>query len=379
MIHCTFCNKTKNEVDRMIKNNDSVYICETCVTMCYDLLTSNKKTTSTELELDDPMLIKQKLDEYVVGQDQAKIILSVNAYNHYKRINYKDETIDKSNILITGPSGSGKTFMVKNLANILKVPFVISDATNLTESGYAGGDVEDLIIKLYQKAEQDISLTERGIICIDEIDKKAKKETGRSDRDVSGEGVQQALLKMLEGDVVKIPENGNKKTAAKLVEINTKNILFIVCGAFVNLDSVITQRLKKNTFGFVTESAVDKEILGTDIITDDLIQYGLIPEFVGRLPNIVVLNELTEENLYDILTKTKNNIISQYKKIFEIDNVDLDFTKGALQSIAASSFKKKLGARGMRNILEKTLLEYQYQIKNLKDQKILITENMILT
>jgi len=396
-LECSFCGKSQHEVKRLI-SGAVAYICDDCVELCHGILKQeeidHKDQNSPKIkdnEIPNPRAIREFLDQYVIGQDYAKMVISVAVSNHYKRITnpiIDDVELDKSNILLIGPSGSGKTYIGQTIARMLDVPFVIADATGLTESGYVGDDVESIITRLVQNAGYDIKKAERGIVYIDEIDKKAKKESSSGNRDVSGEGVQQGLLKMLEGAEIRVPASGGKKNSnQELLTINTKNILFIVGGAFVGLDKIVNKRLNKNntSMGIGAKlSVVDKEVeIGKvleQIESEDLVSFGLIPELIGRIPVIGHLNELTEEQLVQILTEPKNSVVKQFNKLFGLDKVDLEFTDEALVEIAKIAKTKKVGARGLRSIIEHKLIRIQYELPELFDQgvsKILVDKNVI--
>ncbi len=377
---CSFCGKGQSDVQRLIAGPD-VYICDECVSLCNDIMA--QETVSEEFEdrrLLPPMEINELLDEYVIGQAQAKKILSVAVHNHYKRVFYaqsiNDEVeIDKSNIMLIGPTGSGKTLLAQTLARILKVPFAIADATTLTEAGYVGEDVENILVQLLQNADYDIESASRGIIYIDEIDKIARKGDSPSiTRDVSGEGVQQALLKIIEGTEANIPPKGGRKhPQQEFIRMNTGNILFILGGAFIGLDKIITQRQKGSALGFGAKVEAAKERAIGEVLLDaepaDLIKFGLIPEFVGRIPVITGLDELTQEDLVRILVEPKNALSKQYAKLFELDKVKLRFTDNAMGAIAAKALERKTGARGLRNVMESTMLDVMYQLPSLTGVK----------
>lgn len=399
---CSFCGKSEEDVKLLIAG-PGVNICDDCTKLCFNIMDSQnlEEDDDTHVDLNGlpvPSEIKKYLDDYVIGQDVAKKYLSVAVYNHFKRVLTSDDSngvnIQKSNILLVGPSGSGKTLLAESLAKYLQVPFTMADATGFTEAGYVGDDITNILTKLYQSAEGDVEKVERGIVYIDEIDKK-KKLYGITNRDVSGEGVQQALLKMMEGGVydISVANPRDKMLGDKRVQINTKNILFICGGAFVDLDKIIAKRVNKdmNTFnvGIVdgsTSSGTNQEIKDIDVLqsmveSEDLIKFGLIPEFLGRVPVVAILTTLKEDDFVEILSKPKDSLINQYKELFKKDNHELNFEEDALRAIAKVAIEKKLGARGLRSIMEKILIDLQYSIpdeKNSESEKIiLITKEFV--
>lgn len=393
---CSFCGKGQREAKKLIASpNGDAYICDECIEICKDIVVEVKKTSKFEkIDLPSPSEIKSKLDEYIIGQDEAKRVLAVAVYNHYKRLNYNldmqnkknsDEVeLEKSNILMVGATGSGKTLLAKTLAKVLKVPFATADATTLTEAGYVGDDVENILLKLIQNADYDIEKAQRGIIYIDEIDKIAKKTQNVSiTRDVAGEGVQQALLKILESTVASVPPQGGRKHPhQEMLQIDTTNILFICGGAFVGLDKIIETRKNDTSLGFnahIKEEEENKKTnLAKEIQPNDLIKFGLIPEFIGRLPVVVGLDELDEDALVKILSEPKNSLIKQYKLMFKIDGIELEFTEEAVRAIAHKSMELKTGARGLRTIIESKMTKLMYEAPSLKDvEKIIVTENFI--
>ena len=370
--HCSFCGKHKSSVDRLIVGSE-VAICNECVELCDKLLKEKKANNKilTSQSVPDPKDIKEYLDQYVVGQQEAKIVLSVAITNHYKRISNPENKISKSNILMIGPTGTGKTLLAKTVAEYLNVPFAIADATTLTEAGYVGDDVDSVITRLYQNADNDVGKTQRGIIFLDEIDKIARKsESATVSRDVSGEGVQQALLKLVEGTKVKINPQGGRKSDAT-IEIDTSNILFIAGGAFVGLDKIVKNRIQGTSMGFGAKLTTT-EIVDHEIVTpDDLVKYGMIPEFVGRFGSSVSLHELTKDQLINILTNIKHSFIEQYQWLFDQDGVKLEFELESLELIAELTLKTKTGARGLHSELERILLPHMFDLPRYRKQSIL--------
>jgi ATP-dependent Clp protease ATP-binding subunit ClpX len=394
MVYCSFCNKSQHEVRKMIAG-PSVYVCDECVELCNDILREelSELTSINESSLPKPKEIKVELDNYVIGQERAKKILAVAVYNHYKRLRNRNDKskknkveISKSNILLIGPTGSGKTLLAETLARLLDVPFAIADATTLTEAGYVGEDVENIIQKILQKCDYDVEKAESAIVYIDEIDKISRKSESTSiTRDVSGEGVQQALLKLIEGTTASIsPQGGRKHPNQEFIHVNTANILFIVGGAFAGLDKVIQARSEKGGIGFSADVKTKDETknvgqLFAEVEADDLIKFGLIPELVGRLPVIATLEELDEAALIQILTEPKNALIKQYTHLFEMEGAELEFSQESLATIAQKSMERKTGARGLRTIVENVLLDTMYELPSTENiRKVVVDKDVIL-
>lgn len=373
--YCSFCAKHKGQVGKLIVSH-KVAICNECVNLCVTLLKDFSKLKpdeiATEKKILDPLEIKQYLDQHVVGQDLAKTVLSVAIANHYKRISAEDSSVQKSNILMIGPTGTGKTLMARTVAHYLDVPFVTADATSLTEAGYVGDDVESIIARLLVAADGDVARCQRGIVFLDEVDKIAKKgESATLSRDVSGEGVQQALLKLIEGTRCRVPANGNRKSNSELVEIDTRNILFVAGGAFIGLDKIVQKRTQGTAIGFNASVNKDEHNNSDSVTPDDLIKYGMIPEFVGRFGSCISLHALSKTELIRIMTQVKDNFVEQYQWLFDLDGVKLDFDPESLEIIADRTLKTQTGARGLHSELERVLMPHMFDLPRYRKQNIL--------
>jgi ATP-dependent Clp protease ATP-binding subunit ClpX len=388
---CNFCHRNQSQIRKLIAGPGGVYICDGCIELAHSILyrdTEKEANDAQKSALFTPTEIKKALDEYIIGQDEAKKKISVAVYNHYKRVQYKGELdgieLSKSNILLIGPTGTGKTLMAESLAKILSVPFAIADATSLTEAGYVGEDVENIILKLFQAADGDLNRTQKGIIYIDEIDKISRKNDSPSiTRDVSGEGVQQALLKIIEGTIANVPPHGGRKHPHEdFIKVDTTNILFICGGTFIGLEKIISKRIGKLMVGFQSDLNRNRkktlDDLYDELIPQDLIKYGIIPELIGRIPVVATFFDLGLEDLVHILTKPKNALVKQYQKLFELEGVSLEFTRNALRMIAKKSLEKKLGARGLKSIIEDMMLDIMFHLPSSKKGKaIKITKKMV--